>query len=317
MPTPNGLKPRIAQSMVELIGNTPLLELNGYEKAHDIDAHLLGKVEFFNPAGSIKDRIAYNLIASAEAAGKIKPGDTIIEPTSGNTGVGLAAVGAALGYKVIIVMPDTMSVERRKLIKQYGAQLVLTPGAEGMKGSIAKAEELNQKIANSFIPQQFENPANPEIHQKTTAEEIWRDTAGAVDAVVAGVGTGGTVSGIAQALKARKDVKIFAVQPAESPILTGGAGGKHGIQGIMPGFKAKNYDEEVIDEVIDVTTEQSLAAAQELAREDGILVGISSGAAVAAGAIVAQRPEFKGKNIVVSLPDTGERYLSTALFAEE
>ena len=317
MPTPNGLKPRIAQSMVELIGNTPLLELNGYEKAHDIDAHLLGKVEFFNPAGSIKDRIAYNLIASAEAAGKIKPGDTIIEPTSGNTGVGLAAVGAALGYKVIIVMPDTMSVERRKLIKQYGAQLVLTPGAEGMKGSIAKAEELNQKIANSFIPQQFENPANPEIHQKTTAEEIWRDTAGAVDAVVAGVGTVGTVSGIAQALKARKDVKIFAVQPAESPILTGGAGGKHGIQGIMPGFKAKNYDEEVIDEVIDVTTEQSLAAAQELAREDGILVGISSGAAVAAGAIVAQRPEFKGKNIVVILPDTGERYLSTALFAEE
>ena len=317
MPTPNGLKPRIAQSMVELIGNTPLLELNGYEKAHDIDAHLLGKVEFFNPAGSIKDRIAYNLIASADAAGKIKPGDTIIEPTSGNTGVGLAAVGAALGYKVIIVMPDTMSVERRKLIKQYGAQLVLTPGAEGMKGSIAKAEELNQKIANSFIPQQFENPANPEIHQKTTAEEIWRDTAGAVDAVVAGVGTGGTVSGIAQALKARKDVKIFAVQPAESPILTGGAGGKHGIQGIMPGFKAKNYDEEVIDEVIDVTTEQSLAAAQELAREDGILVGISSGAAVAAGAIVAQRPEFKGKNIVVILPDTGERYLSTALFAEE
>lgn len=317
MPTPNGLKPRIAQSMVELIGNTPLLELNGYEKAHDIDAHLLGKVEFFNPAGSIKDRIAYNLIASAEAAGKIKPGDTIIEPTSGNTGVGLAAVGAALGYKVIIVMPDTMSVERRKLIKQYGAQLVLTPGAEGMKGSIAKAEELNHQIANSFIPQQFENPANPEIHQKTTAEEIWRDTAGAVDAVVAGVGTGGTVSGIAQALKARKDVKIFAVQPAESPILTGGAGGKHGIQGIMPGFKAKNYDEEVIDEVIDVTTEQSLAAAQELAREDGILVGISSGAAVAAGAIVAQRPEFKGKNIVVILPDTGERYLSTALFAEE
>lgn len=317
MPTPNGLKPRIAQSMIELIGNTPLLELNGYEKAHDIDAHLLGKVEFFNPAGSIKDRIAYNLIASAEAAGKIKPGDTIIEPTSGNTGVGLAAVGAALGYKVIIVMPDTMSVERRKLIKQYGAQLVLTPGAEGMKGSIAKAEELNHQIANSFIPQQFENPANPEIHQKTTAEEIWRDTAGAVDAVVAGVGTGGTVSGIAQALKARKDVKIFAVQPAESPILTGGAGGKHGIQGIMPGFKAKNYDEEVIDEVVDVTTEQSLAAAQELAREDGILVGISSGAAVAAGAIVAQRPEFKGKNIVVILPDTGERYLSTALFAEE
>ena len=317
MPTPNGLKPRIAQSMVELIGNTPLLELNGYAKAPDIDAHLLGKVEFFNPAGSIKDRIAYNLIASAEAAGKIKPGDTIIEPTSGNTGVGLAAVGAALGYEVILVMPDTMSVERRKLIKQYGAQLVLTPGAEGMKGSIAKAEELNQKIANSFIPQQFENPANPEIHQKTTAEEIWRDTAGAVDAVVAGVGTGGTVSGIAQALKARKDVKIFAVQPAESPILTGGAGGKHGIQGIMPGFKAKNYDEEVIDEVIDVTTEQSLAAAQELAREDGILVGISSGAAVAAGAIVAQRPEFKGKNIVVILPDTGERYLSTALFAEE
>jgi cysteine synthase A len=186
-----------------------------------------------------------------------------------------------------------------------------------MKGSIAKAEELNHQIANSFIPQQFENPANPEIHQKTTAEEIWRDTAGAVDAVVAGVGTGGTVSGIAQALKARKDVKIFAVQPAESPILTGGAGGKHGIQGIMPGFKAKNYDEEVIDEVIDVTTEQSLAAAQELAREDGILVGISSGAAVAAGAIVAQRPEFKGKNIVVILPDTGERYLSTALFAEE
>jgi cysteine synthase A len=318
MPTPRELVPNIAQSVVELVGNTPLLEFNKYEKTHNVPAHIIGKLEFFNPAGSVKDRVGYALISAAERAGKIKPGDTLIEPTSGNTGVGLAAYGAALGYKVIIVMPETMSVERRKLVRQYGAELVLTPGSEGMKGSIAKAQELQAATPNSFIPQQFENPANPEIHRLTTAEEIWRDTAGQVDAVVAGVGTGGTISGIAQALRPRKqDIKFFAVEPAESPILNGGQGGKHGIQGIMPGFKAKNYDEKNIDEVIDVTTEESIAAAQDLARTEGILVGISAGAAVAAAEVVAKRPELKNKNIVVIIPDTGERYLSTALFPEQ
>ncbi len=315
--TPSVLQPKIYDSVIELIGNTPLLEVHGYEKLHDIDAHILAKLEYFNPAGSVKDRLGYGLIATAERDGKIKPGDTLIEPTSGNTGIGLAAYGAVMGYKVVIVMPETMSVERRKLIRQYGAELVLTPGAEGMKGSIAKAQELNAATPNSFIPQQFENPANREIHRLTTAEEIWRDTAGQVDVVVGGVGTGGTISGIGEVFRARKpEVKIFAVEPAESPILNGGQGGKHGIQGIMPGFKAKNFDEDVVDEVIDVTTAASLLAAQELAQSDGVLVGISSGAALAAAAIVAARPEFKGKNIVTLLPDTGERYLSTALFPE-
>jgi cysteine synthase A len=313
--TPNELVPKVAHNFVELIGNTPLMEFDAYEKEESLPAHVIGKLEYFNPAGSVKDRVGYALIAAAEREGKIKPGDTIIEPTSGNTGVGLAACGAALGYRVIIVMPETMSVERRKIIRQYGAELVLTPGSEGMKGSIAKAEELNKQTPNSFIPQQFENPANPAIHRATTAEEIWRDMAGQVDAVVGGVGTGGTISGIAQALRKRDaNIKFFAVQPTESPVLTGGASGKHGIQGIMPGFKAKNFDDTVIDEIIDVSTEQSIAEAQKLARAEGILVGISSGAALAAAAIIAKRPEFKGKNIIAILPDTGERYLSTALF---
>lgn len=313
--TPNGLKPNIASSVIELIGNTPLLEFNSYESEEELPAHIIGKLEYFNPAGSVKDRIGYYLIADAERSGKIKPGDTIIEPTSGNTGVALAAYGAVLGYHVIIVMPETMSVERRKLVLQYGAELVLTPGADGMKGSIAKAKELHANTPNSYIPQQFENPANPAIHRATTAEEIWRDTAGQVDAVIGGVGTGGTISGIAEALRPRNEsIRFFAVEPSESPILKGGAGGKHGIQGIMPGFKAANYDESAIDEVIDVSTQESIDAAQKLAKTEGVLVGISSGAALAAAGIVARRPEFEGKNIVVILPDTGERYLSTALF---
>ena len=317
MTAPKQLTPNIAQNVVELIGNTPLLQFNAYAAKRDIPANIIGKLEYFNPAGSVKDRIGYNLIAAAEREGRIKPGDTLIEPTSGNTGIALAAYGVAMGYKVIIVMPDTMSVERRKLIKQYGAELVLTPGAEKMPGSIAKAEELQKQIPGSFIPQQFENPANPAIHRATTAEEIWRDTAGTVDVVLGGVGTGGTISGIAQALRPRKaDLKFYAVQPAESPMLTGGAGGAHGIQGIMGGFVPANYDADVLDGVIDVTTQESIAAAQELARTEGVLVGISAGAALAAAEQLARREGFAGKNIVAILPDTGERYLSTALFPE-
>ena len=315
MAQPKTLDTNIAQSVIELIGNTPLLQLNRYGKAHDLGGTILAKLEYRNPAGSVKDRIGYSLIAQAEADGILKPGGTIIEPTSGNTGIALAAYGAALGYKVIIVLPASLSVERRALIRQYGAELVLTPAAEGIKGSIKKAEEIHAATPNSFIPQQFENPANPAIHEVTTAEEIWRDTAGQVDFVVGGVGTGGTISGIARALKPRKaDLKIVAVQPTESPMLDGGAAGTHGIQGIMPGFVAKNYDADVIDEVISVTTADSIAASQELARTEGVNTGISSGAALAAAAILAARPENAGKNIVAILPDTGERYLSTALF---
>ena len=315
MPQPKILEANIAQSIVELIGNTPLLQLNRYVAAHDLDAAILAKLEYRNPAGSVKDRIGYSLIAQAEADGLLQPGGTIIEPTSGNTDIALAAYGAALGYKVIIVLPETMSVERRALIRQYGAELVLTPAAEGIKGSIAKAEEIRDATPNSFIPQQFENPANPAIHARTTAEEIWRDTAGQVDIVVGGVGTGGTVSGIGQALKARKaGVQIVAVQPAESPILDGGKPGPHGIQGIIPGFVAKNYDADVVDEVVSVPTQTAIATSQELARTEGVNAGISAGAALAAARVLAERPENAGKNIVVILPDTGERYLSTALF---
>ena len=315
MAQPQALNANIAQSVIELIGNTPLLQLNRYGAAHDLAGTLLAKLEYSNPAGSVKDRIGYSLIAQAEKDGLLKPGGTIIEPTSGNTGIALAAYGAALGYKVVIVLPESLSVERRALIRQYGAELVLTPAADGIKGSIAKAEEIRDATPNSFIPQQFENPANPAIHEATTAEEIWRDTVGAVDFVVGGVGTGGTISGIARALKPRKaNLRIVAVQPEESPMLDGGAAGKHGIQGIMPGFVAKNYDADLIDEVISVTTADAIAAAQELARTEGVNNGISSGAALAAAARVAARPENAGKNIVVILPDTGERYLSTALF---
>ena len=315
MTQPKILDTNIAQSVVELIGNTPLLQLNRYGAAHDLKGNVLAKLEYRNPAGSVKDRIGYSLIAQAEADGRLLPGGTIIEPTSGNTGIALAAYGAALGYKVVIVLPETMSVERRALIRQFGAELVLTPAEQGIKGSIAKAEEIHAATPNSFIPQQFENAANPAIHERTTAEEIWRDTAGQVDIVVGGVGTGGTITGIGRALKPRKEgLKIVAVQPAESPMLDGGAAGKHGIQGIMPGFVAKNYDASVIDEVISVPTADAIAASQELARTEGVNTGISSGAALAAGAILAARPENAGKNIVVILPDTGERYLSTALF---
>ncbi|MDO4851094.1 MAG: cysteine synthase A [Actinomycetota bacterium] len=312
---PKILDTNIAQSVIELIGNTPLLQLNRYGAAHDLQTAVLAKLEYRNPAGSVKDRIGYSLIAQAEKDGLLQPGGTIIEPTSGNTGIALAAYGAALGYKVVIVLPETMSVERRALIRQYGAELVLTPAADGIKGSIAKAEELHAEIPNSFIPQQFENPANPAIHAATTAEEIWRDTAGTVDIVVGGVGTGGTISGIGQALKPRKEgLQIVAVQPAESPILDGGQPGPHGIQGIIPGFVAKNYEAEVVDEVVSVSTADAIAAAQELARTEGVNTGISSGAALAAATVLAARPENAGKTIVAILPDTGERYLSTALF---
>lgn len=318
MTKPAGLESNIAANVIELIGNTPLLDAQRFAKARGLDARILAKLEYFNPAGSAKDRIGYSLIAAAEKDGRLAPGGTIIEPTSGNTGIALAAYGTALGYRVIIVMPDTMSVERRKLIKQYGAELVLTPGALKMPGAIAKAEELQAVIPGSFIPQQFENPANPAIHRDTTAEEIWRDTAGEVDAVVAGVGTGGTISGIASALRGRRPgLEFFAVQPAESPMLTGGEAGAHGIQGIMGGFVPKNYDADLIDGVIDVTTGESIAAAQEFARTEGVLVGISSGAALAAAAKLAERPGYQGKSIVTVLVDTGERYLTTALFSDE
>lgn len=315
MTQPQALDTHIAQSVIELIGNTPLLQLNRFGAKHDLKGTVLAKLEYRNPAGSVKDRIGYSLIAQAEKDGILKPGGTIIEPTSGNTGIALAAYGAALGYKVIIVLPESLSVERRALIRQYGAELVLTPASEGIKGSIAKAEAIRDATPNSFIPQQFENPANPAIHEATTAEEIWRDTAGTVDFVVGGVGTGGTLSGIAHALKPRKaDLKIVAVQPEESPILDGGAPGPHGIQGIIPGFVAKNYDADVVDEVISVSTAEAIETSQDLARTEGVNNGISSGAALAAAAKLAARPENAGKNIVVILPDTGERYLSTALF---
>ena len=315
MPQPKVLDTNIAQNVIELIGNTPLLQLNRFAEINNLAGTVLAKLEYRNPAGSVKDRIGYSLIAQAEADGLLAPGGTIIEPTSGNTGIALAAYGAALGYKVIIVLPENLSIERRALIRQYGAELVLTPKADGIKGSIAKAEEIHAATPNSFIPQQFENPANPAIHAATTAEEIWRDTAGNVDIVVGGVGTGGTISGIGNALKARKkNLKIVAVQPEESPILNGGEPGPHGIQGIIPGFVAKNYDASVVDEVVSVSTADAIATSQELARTEGVNTGISSGAALAAAARLAARPENVGKNIVVILPDTGERYLSTDLF---
>ena len=315
MTQPNVLKPNIAQNVVELIGNTPLLQLNRFAANNDLGATVLAKLEYRNPAGSVKDRIGYSLIAQAEKDGLLQPGGTIIEPTSGNTGIALAAYGAALGYKVIIVLPENLSIERRALIRQYGAELVLTPKADGIKGSIAKAEEIHAATPNSFIPQQFENPANPAIHAATTAEEIWRDTAGQVDIVVGGIGTGGTINGIGNALKPRKaGLKVVAVQPTESPILDGGKPGPHGIQGIIPGFVAKNYDASVVDEVVSVSTADAIATSQELARTEGVNTGISAGAALKAAAILAARPENAGKNIVVILPDTGERYLSTDLF---
>jgi len=305
----------IAQKLTDLIGNTPLLALNRYSEEAGLPAPLIGKLEYFNPLGSVKDRIAFAMIEAGEAAGKIKPDTVIIEPTSGNTGIGLAFVAASRGYKLILTMPETMSVERRNLLKALGAELVLTPGAEGMKGAIRKAEELAQANPNSFLPQQFMNPANPEVHRKTTAEEIWRDTDGKVDIFVAGVGTGGTITGVGEVLKSRNPaVQIIAVEPADSPVLSGGQPGPHKIQGIGAGFVPDVLNRTIIDEIITVKNDDAMATGRELARTEGLLIGISCGAAVWAATQVARRPENKGKVIVVILPDTGERYLSTALF---
>lgn len=309
---------KIAKKLTDLIGNTPLLELSNFNKKHGLGANVIGKLEYFNPASSVKDRIANAMIEEAEAAGVLKPDSELVEPTSGNTGIGLAFVAAAKGYKLTLTMPETMSIERRNLLKALGANIVLTPGPEGMKGAIAKAEELQKENPKVVILQQFANPANPEIHKKTTAEEIWRDTDGKVDIFVAGVGTGGTVSGVGEVLKKyNPDVKVYAVEPTDSPVLSGGKPGPHKIQGIGAGFIPKTYNADVVDEVLQVSNDDSIRTSRELAREEGLLVGISSGAAVYAASQLAKRPENKGKNIVAILPDTGERYLSTVLYAFE
>ena len=308
---------RIFTSADQLIGHTPLMELTNIEKKHGLKAKLLAKLEYFNPAGSVKDRIAKAMIDDAEAKGLLKPGSVIIEPTSGNTGIGLASVAAARGYRIIIVMPETMSVERRQIMKAYGAELVLTEGAKGMKGAIAKAEELSREIPNSFIPGQFVNPANPKAHFETTGPEIFDDTDGKVDIFVAGVGTGGTVTGVGQYLKSRNpSVKVVAVEPKSSAVLSTGVAGPHKIQGIGAGFVPDVLDTKVYDEIIPVTNEDAFAAGKEIGRNEGVLVGISSGAALWAGIDLAKRPENAGKTIVVLLPDTGDRYLSTPLFAD-
>lgn len=308
----------IHKSVSELIGNTPLVELTNFEKNHNLDATILGKVELFNPAGSVKDRIAKAMIDEAVKAGKVNDETVLIEPTSGNTGIGLAAIAAARGNRLIITMPETMSIERRNLMKAYGAEVVLTDGSKGMKGAIAKAQELSGEIPNSFIPSQFTNPANPAIHEATTGPEIWRDTEGKVDILVAGVGTGGTVTGTGRYLKSQNpDVKVVAVEPAGSPVLSEGHAGAHKIQGIGAGFVPDTLDTSVYDEVIAVADEDAFETGRELAAKEGLLVGISSGAAVWAASQLAQRPENKGKTIVAILPDTGERYLSTAMFKFE
>ncbi len=305
----------IHKNVSELIGGTPLVELSNFEKNHDLKATVVGKVELFNPAGSVKDRIAKSMIDVAVEAGKIDADTVIIEPTSGNTGIGLAAIAAARGNRLIITMPETMSVERRNLMKAYGAELVLTDGSKGMKGAIARATELSEEIPNSFIPSQFTNPANPAIHEATTGPEIWADSDGKVDILVAGVGTGGTISGAGAYLKKQNpDVKVVAVEPAGSPVLSEGHAGAHKIQGIGAGFVPDTLDTSIYDEIIAISDEEAFAIGRELAAKDGLLVGISSGAAVAAAATLAQRPENEGKTIVAILPDTGERYLSTAMF---
>ena len=309
---------RIAKQLTDLIGNTPLLELNKFSASKGISTPLIAKVEYFNPGGSVKDRIALAMIEDAEQKGILKPGATIIEPTSGNTGVGLALVSAVRGYHLILTMPETMSVERRNLVKAYGAEVRLTSGKDGMPGAIREAEALRDSIPGSVILQQFENPANPAKHYATTGVEVWNDTDGAVDIFVAGVGTGGTISGVGKALKEKNpNVKVIAVEPASSPVLNGGQSGPHKIQGIGAGFVPKTYDASVIDEVIDVDNDDAIRTGRQLAREEGLLVGISSGAAAFAAAQVAARPENKGKKVVVLLPDTGERYLSTVLYAFE
>ena len=307
----------IYQSVTELIGRTPLLAAKSFARAYDIPANIVVKLEYFNPAGSVKDRIAIAMIEQAERDGKIAPGATLIEPTSGNTGIGIAAVAAARGYHAILTMPETMSVERRNLLKAYGAEIVLTDGSQGMKGAIARAVELQKEIPNSFIPSQFENPANPAVHERTTGPEIWEDMDGNVDAFIAGVGTGGTVSGIGRYLKSKKPaVHVVAVEPADSPVLSGGKPGPHKIQGIGAGFVPATLDTQVYDEVIQVKNEDAFAYGREFARREGALVGISSGAALAAAVELARRPDFAGKTIVVLLPDGGDRYLSTDLFAD-
>lgn len=309
---------KIAKKLTDLIGNTPLLELSNYNKKHGVDAHVIAKLEYFNPASSVKDRIANAMIEEAEASGLLHPDSELIEPTSGNTGIGLAFVAAAKGYKLTLTMPETMSIERRNLLKALGANIVLTPGPDGMKGAIAKAEELQRQNPKGVLLQQFANPANPAIHKKTTAEEIWRDTDGKVDIFVSGVGTGGTVSGVGEVLKKyNPNVQIVAVEPTDSPVLSGGKPGPHKIQGIGAGFIPKTYNESVVDEIIQVSNDDAIRTSRELAREEGLLVGISSGAAAYAATLLAKKPENKGKNIVVILPDTGERYLSTVLYAFE
>lgn len=309
---------KVYESVDQLVGHTPLLELKHVEEAHGVSARILGKLEYFNPAGSIKDRIAKAMIDDAEAAGILKPGATIIEPTSGNTGIGLASIAAARGYQLILTMPETMSVERRNLIKAYGAKIVLTDGAKGMTGAIEKANELAAEIEGSFIPGQFINPSNPAIHKVTTGPEIWEDTDGKVDILVAGVGTGGTLTGIGQYLKAKKpEVKVVAVEPADSPVLSEGRSGSHKIQGIGAGFVPEVLDTTLYDEVITVESDDAFAIGREIGHKEGVLVGVSSGAAVWAALELAKRPENEGKTIVAILPDTGERYLSTPMFADE
>lgn len=308
---------RVYRKITDLIGGTPLLELTNYEKANELNAKIYAKLEYFNPAGSVKDRIAKAMLDDAEEKGLLKPGAVIIEPTSGNTGIGLASVAASRGYRVILTMPETMSVERRNLLKAYGAELVLTEGAKGMPGAIAKAKELAEQTPNSYIPSQFTNPANPAVHLKTTGPEIWADTDGKVDIFVAGVGTGGTLSGVGAYLKSQNpNVKVVAVEPATSPVLSGGKAGPHKIQGIGAGFVPDTLNTDIYDEIFPVQNEDAFATGRALARSEGVLVGISSGAAVFAAAQLAKRPENAGKVIVALLPDTGERYLSTPMFAD-
>jgi len=307
--------PTIANSLTELIGKTPLLRLNGYARKLKLDATIIGKLEYFNPAGSVKDRIALAMIDEAEKSGKLKPGSVIIEATSGNTGIGLASVAAARGYRVILTMPETMSIERRKLLAAYGAEIVLTEGAQGMRGAVARAEELAAEMSGSFIPNQFANPANSQTHRETTGPEIWEDTGGRMDIFVSGVGTGGTITGAGEYLKSRNpNLKVVAVEPFDSPVLSEGRAGSHKIQGIGAGFVPEGLNTKIYDEVIAVKNEDAFQAARELVRAEGLLVGISSGAALWAAARLALRPENKGKTIVAILPDTGERYLSTPLF---